>query len=79
MPKKINHFQRNVNLRQDVCDLIEGECNIRKNGERGFSLTVNQIVLEYFDMRTPQNIAVKEIDGKPGLTIDFNPAKGETL
>lgn len=80
---KTIHEQRNVNMRQDVCDLVEGECLLRNNGERGFSLTINQIILEYFEFRTPKNIAVaKELitDGneiKSVLTIDFNPAKGE--
>jgi hypothetical protein len=77
MANRIIYEQRNVNLRQEVCDLIEGECLVRKNGERGFSLTINQIILEYFEMRTPKNMAIKKIDGKPGVTIDFNPAKGE--
>lgn len=76
---------RNVNLRPEVYDLIQGECEIRRNGGKGFSLTLNQIVLEYFDLRTPQNIAIGKslvTDGgemKPELTIDFNPAKGEAL
>ncbi|TRZ49269.1 hypothetical protein D4S03_08535 [bacterium] len=77
MANRIIHEQHNVNLRQDVCDLIEGESLLRNNGEYGFSLTVNQIILEYFSMRTPQNIAVKKgADGKAELTIDWNPTKG---
>jgi hypothetical protein len=79
MSKKITYVQCNINLRQDVCDLIEGECLLRKNGERGRSLTVNQIILEYFEMRTPRNMAVGEVDGKAALTIDWNPARGERL
>jgi hypothetical protein len=75
MSKKVKHFQCNVNMRQDVRDLIEGECLIRKNGSRGFSLTVNQIILEYFEDRTPENVAIKAVDGKPVLTIDFDPAR----
>jgi len=62
------YSQRNVNMRQDVLDLIEGECAIRRNGPRGFSLTLNQIVLEYFEMTTPRGVelAVNQ-DGKPLL------------
>lgn len=77
MANKTIHYQRNVNMRQDVCDLIEGECLVRKNGERGFSLTINQIILEFFEMRTPENIAVTEVGGKPGLTIAWKPRKGQ--
>lgn len=78
--EKIGHIQRNVNFRKDVSDLVEGECLIRNNGGSGFSLTTNQIILEYFSMRTPQNIAVKKgADGKAELTIDFNPAKGKPI
>jgi hypothetical protein len=82
---KSNNILRNVNLRPEVYDLIQGECLIRRNGGKGFSLTLNQIVLEYFDFRTPKNVAIaKELitDGteiKPVLTIDWNPAKGEPL
>ena len=78
MASRIIREQHNVNLRQDVCYLVEGECLLRNNGEYGFSLTINQIILEYFSMRTPEHIAVKKgADGKAELTIDFNPAKGE--
>jgi len=72
---------RNVNLRSEVFDLIQGECIIRRNGGKGFSLTLNQIILEYFEFRTPKNIAVaKELitDGteiKPVLTIDWDPTR----
>jgi hypothetical protein len=76
MVNKINYEQRNVNMRQDVCDLVEGECLLRKNGERGFSLTINQIILEYFELRTPQHIEVQEgAEGKPELTIDWDPRR----
>ena len=44
---------RNVNLRPEVYDLIQGECLLRRNGGKGFSLTLNQIVLDYFEMRPP--------------------------
>lgn len=73
MSKPITHVQRNVNLRQDVDDLIRGECLIRKNGERGFSLTLNQIVLEFFELRTPKGIALTTLEGKPALTIEDEP------
>jgi len=60
--------KRIVNFRPDVFDLIEGECAIRRNGGKGFSLTLNQIVLEYFEMTTPRGVelAVNQ-DGKPLL------------
>lgn len=52
--REYEYEQRNVNLRREVCDLIEGECVLRNNGGRGFSLTINQIILEYFELRTPK-------------------------
>jgi hypothetical protein len=63
-------IMRNVNFRQEVYDLIQGECEIRRNGGKGFSLTINQIILEYFDLRTPKNIAVMSVDSKPVLTVE---------
>jgi len=68
MPEK--SILRNVNLRPEVYDLIQGESVIRRNGGKGFSLTLNQIVLEYFDMRTPKNMAITSLDGKPVLTVE---------
>ena len=83
-----------LNMRQDVLDLLDAESEIRRNEPRGRSQTLNQIILEYFENRTPQNVAVKfipnpklenegdalELPGtKPCLTIDFNPARGEPL
>jgi len=71
---------RNINLRPEVYDLIQGESALRRNGGKGFSLTLNQIVLEYFAMRTPKFIAVSAettTDGgaiKPVLTIEEQPA-----
>ena len=70
MAVPIKYLQRNVNLRQDVSDLIEGECALRNNGGRGFSLTLNQIVLEYFEMTTPKGIALTMQDGKAAVTVD---------
>jgi hypothetical protein len=70
MSEKIIYVQCNLNLRQDVLNLVDGECEIRNNGKRGRSLTANQIILEYFDMRTPKNIAVTTVDGKPALTVE---------
>lgn len=70
MANRIIYVQRNINLRQEVFDLIEGEAVLRRNGEKGFSLTLNQIILEYFDMRTPKNIAVSSMDGEPALTVE---------
>ncbi|MGA2504237.1 MAG: hypothetical protein ABSG01_09125 [Anaerolineales bacterium] len=63
-------IQRNVNFRPEVHDLIMGECAIRNNGENGFSLTLNQIILEYFDMRTPKGIKVTAVDGKAVLSVE---------
>jgi hypothetical protein len=68
--KTIHYIPRNVNLRRDVCDLIEGECNVRKNGERGFSLTINQIILEYFEIRTPKGAALAILGGEFALTLE---------
>jgi hypothetical protein len=63
---------RNVNFRQDAFDLIQGECSIRRNGGKGFSLTLNQIVLEYFEMRQPKDTAISTeiLGGRPVLTIE---------
>jgi hypothetical protein len=80
---KTEFEKRIVNFRPEVYDLIQGESVVRRNGGKGFSLTINQIVLEYFDMRTPKNVAISKqtiTDGgaiKPQLTIDWNPSQGE--
>jgi hypothetical protein len=71
---KTNFKKRDVNFQPEVYDLIQGECEIRRNGGKGFSLTLNQIILDYFDMRTPKNIAVTSVDGKPVLTIEEESA-----
>ncbi len=68
-----------LNMRQDVLDLLDAESEIRRNEPRGRSQTLNQIVLEYFEARTPQNVAVKYESGVPVVTIDYNPAKGQAL
>ena len=63
--------QCNLNLRQEVLDLLDGECELRNNGARGRSLTVNQILMEYFRMVTPRGTAVGVNEtGKPVLTIN---------
>jgi hypothetical protein len=43
------YVQRNVNLKKDIADLVQNEQNRRRNGPKGFSLTLNQIVLEWLD------------------------------
>lgn len=48
-----NSILRNINFRPEVYELIQGECEVRRNGGKGFSLTLNQIVLEFFESRTP--------------------------
>jgi hypothetical protein len=40
---------RNVNLQPEVYEIIQVEEARRRNGDRGFSLTLNQIVLEWLD------------------------------
>ena len=65
-----NSILRNVNFRPEVYDLIQGECAIRRNGGKGFSLTLNQIVLEYFEMITPKGIALTMQEGKPAITVE---------
>jgi hypothetical protein len=70
MSEKIVYVQCNLNLRQDVLDLIDGEREIRNNGKRGRSLTANQIILEYFDMRTPKGIKVIAQGGKVALSVE---------
>jgi hypothetical protein len=66
---KTEFKKRDVNFQPEVFDLIQGECVIRRNGGKGFSLTLNQIVLEYFDLRTPKGIAIG-LEIKPTLTIE---------
>jgi len=41
---------RNVNLQPDVYDLVKAESFRRRNGAKGFSLTLNQIVMEWVDL-----------------------------
>lgn len=52
------NITRNVNFRPEVYDLIQGECALRRNGGKGFSLTVNQIVLDYFELSAQQEPAI---------------------
>jgi hypothetical protein len=40
---------RTVNLQFDVHEIIQAEAIRRRNGGKGFSLTLNQIVLEWLD------------------------------
>jgi hypothetical protein len=40
---------RTVNFRQEVFDIIKAEIARRRNGGTAFSLTLNQIVLEWLD------------------------------
>jgi hypothetical protein len=40
---------RNVNLQPETYDLVQAESLRRRNGGKGFSLTLNQIVLEWLD------------------------------
>lgn len=66
-----NFKKRIVNFRPEVYDLIQGECAVRRNGGKGFSLTLNQIVLEYFELTTPKGVALATSpEGKPSLTIE---------
>jgi hypothetical protein len=40
---------RNIHLQPEVYELVQQEAQRRRNGVRGFSLTLNQIVLEWLD------------------------------
>ena len=40
---------RTVNLQSEVYDIIQSEAARRRNGGKGFSLTLNQLVLEWLD------------------------------
>lgn len=40
---------RTVNIQQEVFEIIQAEAIRRRNGGKGFSLTLNQIVLEWLD------------------------------
>lgn len=71
---KTDFKKRDVNFQPEVYDLIQGECEIRRNGGKGFSLTLNQIVLEYFDIRTPKGIIVAAKGVEAVLTIEEEPA-----
>ena len=44
-----NTILRNINLQPEVYDIIQAESARRRNGGKGFSLTLNQIVLEWLD------------------------------
>ena len=57
-------IKRMTNYRPEVDDLIKAECEIRRNGGKGLSLTVNQIILEYFAARTPE-IDPDEVVARP--------------
>jgi hypothetical protein len=43
------HVSRITSYQSEVYDLIKAEAARRRNGGKGFSLTLNQIVLEWLD------------------------------
>lgn len=49
MTEKQEYNQRNINLKTEIIELVENEIERRRNGERGFSLTVNQMLEEWLD------------------------------
>lgn len=50
---------RNVGLQPDVYDLVKAESFRRRNGVKGFSLTLNQIVLEWADAHNAELLPVE--------------------
>jgi hypothetical protein len=44
-----NHISRITSYQSEVYDVIKAEAARRRNGGKGFSLTLNQIVLEWLD------------------------------
>ena len=44
-----SHIKQNISFLPEVFDIIQAEALRRRNGGKGFSLTLNQIVLEWLD------------------------------
>jgi hypothetical protein len=63
---------RNVNLQAEVHAIIQSEASRRRNGGKGFSLTLNQIVLEWLD---GYNAGVLPVDTRE---VQEMPAVAET-
>jgi hypothetical protein len=47
--KMANTILRNINFQPEVYEVIQLECARRRNGGKGISLTLNQIVMEWLD------------------------------
>jgi hypothetical protein len=73
---------RNVNLQPEVYDLVKEESARRRNGEKGFSLTLNQIVLEWLDGYNAGLLPLdrREIQEMPAVAnlLDVDGATAET-
>ena len=65
MDKAQASILRNINFRREIFEMIQVESCRRNNGLRGFSLTVNQIVLEYFEARNKE----KKLEPVHGTTV----------
>jgi hypothetical protein len=70
---------RNVGLQPDVYDLVKAESFRRRNGSKGFSLTLNQIVLEWVDLHNAELLPVetKELQELPAVEKVLVPAETE--
>jgi hypothetical protein len=72
---------RNVNLQPDVYDLVKAESLRRRNGSKGFSLTLNQIVLEWLDWHNTETPLVEkrpELEEMPAVTGKVSEAPEAT-
>jgi hypothetical protein len=60
---------RNINLRPEVYELVQEEAKRRRNGLKGFSLTLNQIVLEWADAHNAELLPVdtREVQDLPAV------------
>jgi hypothetical protein len=58
MAEKNLYTQKNVNFQEDVAALVESEVIRRRNGNNGFSRTVNQMLLEWADWHNAEMIPV---------------------
>jgi hypothetical protein len=74
MAKKNIMVRKSVNLRDDVVSVIEAECEKKRNGDNGFSLTLNQIVLKWLDFQNTEcgDVDTRELQNVPAVrTVDL--------
>jgi hypothetical protein len=75
--EKTKYIPRIINLRPEVYELVQEEAKRRRNGLKGFSLTLNQIVLEWADAHNVELLPVntRELQDLPTVEKILVPAE----